>query len=208
MTPALQFQPSRKLLYVRSATTLIVALFPAILVTIPLVIIDKRPGMIAVIALIVFVTVALLRIAYLNAHFPTIRYELTERTLSNAEGVFWKVRRTTPLEKVTNVDVRQGPLERWLGIGNVWVFTPSTGALLPEAMLVGLDNAFGVRERILALAEAARAAPSIEPASLAARSEAATFLDERTLGEMLRTLQRMEGLLRDLRDDARKSPSR
>jgi hypothetical protein len=36
------------------------------------------------------------------------RYELGEQSSPIPEGRYWKVRRSTPLEKVTNVDVRQG----------------------------------------------------------------------------------------------------
>ena len=187
----LRFGPNRKLLIVRSIGALVFALFPAAAVTIPLMITGQRPATIVAAAVATFVAIAGLRILYLHAHFPTIRYELTDVELTTAEGLYWETRRTTPLEKVTNVDVNQGPLDRYLGIGSVGVFTPSTGALTPESMLVGVDDPHAVRARILAQAEAARSAPAGRAPGAATPSSAGA----QTLEEILHTLQRIEGLL-------------
>lgn len=107
-----------------------------------------------------FVAVALLAATYVSRYFPTIKYELTDQHLINSAGIFWKFRRTTPLEKVTNVDVRQGPLDRYFGIGEIWVFTPSTGALIPEARLRGVQKFNDARAMILSRAENLRQTPS------------------------------------------------
>ena len=64
---------------------------------------------------------------YTVLYFFSIRYELDDRYISRASGVLWKQRRSIPLEKITNIDVRQGPIERILGYGKIWIFTPSTG---------------------------------------------------------------------------------
>jgi membrane protein YdbS with pleckstrin-like domain len=196
MTEVLHFRPNRKVLYARCVAALVFALFPAIAVTIPLFITNAPPLAIVAAAAFAYSLIAGLRIVFLVIHFDTIRYELAELNLTNSAGRFWKVRRSTPLEKVTNVDVRQGPLDRYLGVGNIWVFTPSTGALTPEAMLVGIDHPYEIRARIVELAERARAQPATagDAAAIPPRDG-----NERVLEEILRTLQRIEGTLGQIR---------
>jgi len=94
------------------------------------------------IPMIVFTTYAIL-------FFHTIRYELDERYVTKASGVLWKKRRSIPLKKITNLDVRQGPFERIFGYGKIWVFTPSTGAATPEEKLVGITKPHEMKQIIV-----------------------------------------------------------
>jgi membrane protein YdbS with pleckstrin-like domain len=104
-----------------------------------------------------FVPLAALSLVYTTAFFHTIHYSLDDRHLTISRGLVWKMRRATPLDKITNVDVRQGPLERMHGMGQVWVYTPSTGSLLPEVLLVGVENPLEMKMMITARADAAKA---------------------------------------------------
>jgi membrane protein YdbS with pleckstrin-like domain len=197
MSEVLHFQPNRKVLNVRRAFALVFSILPSLFVAVPLLINSAQWSTIVAAVVGTYVVLAGLRILFLTIHFDTIRYELSELALTNAAGRFWKVRRTTPLEKVTNVDVRQGPIDRWIGVGNVWVFTPSTGALTPEAMLVGIDQPYEIRARILALAEKARGVPAAALSPVGLPGAAGPAVSEDVLAEMLRTLQRIESLVRD-----------
>lgn len=102
-----------------------------------------------------FIPLVLLSI-YFVLFFNTIRYELDERYVTKSSGVLWKKRRSIPLEKITNLDVRQGPFERIFGYGKIWVFTPSTGAAKPEEQLLGIPNPHEMKETIIARSEAAK----------------------------------------------------
>jgi uncharacterized membrane protein YdbT with pleckstrin-like domain len=101
------------------------------------------------IPLVIFTTYAIL-------FFHTIRYELDERYVTKASGVLWKKRRSIPLEKITNLDVRQGPIERIFGYGKIWVFTPSTGAATPEEKLVGIPQPHDMKQTMIERSEAAK----------------------------------------------------
>ena len=136
---------------------LLIPLIPVTMFAVPLVIIGKGLPVIPIIGG-VYASIAGLRIVYVLVHFPTIRYQITAQNVTNAEGRFWRVKRTTPVDKITNVDVRQGPLDRMLGVGQVWIYTPSTGALTPEAKLIGVADPNAIRTEILALAEEAKSA--------------------------------------------------
>ena len=109
------------------------------------------------IPLVVFTTYAIL-------FFRTIRYELDDRYVTKESGVLWKKRRSIPLEKITNLDVRQGPIERIFGYGKIWVFTPSTGAATPEEKLVGITNPHDMKQTMIERSEAAK-----QPQAIAAQ---------------------------------------
>ncbi|MBN2450800.1 MAG: PH domain-containing protein [Lentisphaeria bacterium] len=88
----------------------------------------------AVAFVIAWLALSLLVVLY----FQSLRYALDARYVSKASGVLWRRRRSIPLEKITNIDVVQGPIERLAGMGQVWIYTPSTGADTPEEKLVGV----------------------------------------------------------------------
>jgi membrane protein YdbS with pleckstrin-like domain len=116
---------------------------------------DKAPLWLA--ALVGGAPLALLG-TYACLYYRSVRFALDERYISKVHGVLWKVRRSIPLEKITNLDVRRGPLERAFGIGRIWIFTPSTGAALPEEVLFGLREPEKLKAEILARKEAAAGA--------------------------------------------------
>lgn len=113
------------------------------------------------------------------AHFLTLRYALDEHGLTKASGVLWRHRRSLPLDKITHIDVRQGPIERLLRFGQIWIYTPSSGSDAPEERLIGIRDPHAMKETIVRLAEARL------PATAAAAEE-----ERRTL----------TGLLAEIRD--------
>ena len=130
---------------------------------------------------------------YAVLYFFSIRYSLDDRYVAKASGVLWKVRRSIPLEKITNIDVRQGPVERLLGFGRIWVFTPSTGASIPEEKLLGVDQPYEMKQTIIDYVEGTRIGVSTSethggPEALPRQAETVAILSE-----ILGTLQRIEG---------------
>jgi membrane protein YdbS with pleckstrin-like domain len=88
------------------------------------------------------------------AYFLSLRYTLDKHHLTKTAGVLWRCRRSVPLAKITTIAVRQGPLDRLLRIGQVWIYTPSSGSEVPEERLVGMRDPAAVRDAILQQAEA------------------------------------------------------
>ena len=138
-----------------------------------------------------------LLVAYLLLYFPTIRYKVDARHVSRESGVLWKVRRSVPLEKITSLDVREGPLERLLGFGRLWIFTPSTGAMLPEETLRGIADPHTLKQQILDRAAKAQTAPPGPGEATGAAPDADAVS---LLRDMLAALERIEGRLGN-RDD-------
>jgi uncharacterized membrane protein YdbT with pleckstrin-like domain len=102
-------------------------------------------------------------IAYVGLHlrYDTTWYVFTDRSLRIRRGI-WMIRETTiTFENVQNVEVAQGPVQRYFGIADVIIQTAGGGAAKKTShggekssnahvgILQGLDNADAVRDLIL-----------------------------------------------------------
>jgi membrane protein YdbS with pleckstrin-like domain len=131
--------------------------------------------------------------AYVGIHlrYDTTWYVLTDRSLRIRRGILTIQETTISFENVQNVEVRQGPLQRYFGIADVIVQTAGGGASthgkgeastsqgLHTGVLQGLDDADAVRNQILLRVERTRAAGlgdehphHVEPANGAAHAAA------------------------------------
>lgn len=133
-------------------------------------------------------------------------YIVTDRSLRIREGV-WLVREVTlTYANVQNLNVTQGPLQRYFGISDLIVETAGGGASGPQAaqsmmlghhgVLRGIENAKEVRDRIQALLRAYRAAglgdPDDKHAAVPAPAQADSGSDE------------LLTVLRGMRDEAKR----
>jgi membrane protein YdbS with pleckstrin-like domain len=112
-------------------------------------------------------------LAYVGIHlrYDTTWYVLTDRSLRIRRGIVVIHETTISFENVQNVEVRQGPLQRYFGIADVIVQTAGGGASHSHGkaqagaslgahvgILQGLDDAEAVRDQILASVKRTRAA--------------------------------------------------
>ncbi len=119
-------------------------------------------GVILVVPLVV-VLIAPDVIAYVGLHlrYDTTWYVFTDRSLRIRRGI-WLIHETTiTFENVQNVEVAQGPVQRYFGIADVIVQTAGGGASkrtshggekpsnAHRGILQGLDDAHAVRDQIL-----------------------------------------------------------
>ena len=129
-----------------------------------------------------------------------IRMYLTERTLVVHKGVFNKSESTVPLEKVTDLAVKQGPIMKWCGVEAISVETAgqSMGGALVQ--LVGVQDARGFRDAVLEqkdrLTESGGHDSGDGSASGRTRARASEG-EAALLAEILETLRRIEGKLGD-----------
>ncbi len=89
-------------------------------------------------------------------HFSLL-YLLTESDIIVEKGVWWKRKSIVPYNRVTNVEVIQGPLSRRLGLGKVSIQTAgfsaggsSGGAKVAEAVILGTKNFEEVKDFVMA----------------------------------------------------------
>jgi uncharacterized protein len=80
------------------------------------------------------------------------QYELTDATIELRHGVVLHVESSIPHFRVQHVDIRQGPVERWLGIARLEIASASTST---DAAIPGVEaaRADAVRRHILERAE-------------------------------------------------------
>jgi membrane protein YdbS with pleckstrin-like domain len=81
------------------------------------------------------------------------RYGMADDTLILEYGVWTRRQSTTPYFRVQNVDVSQGPLERWLGLKRL---TIKTASAFTDATIPGLDAAEADQLRLTILERAGR----------------------------------------------------
>ena len=125
----------------------------------------------------------------------SLSYLLTESEITIEKGVWWKRKSLVPYNRVTNIDVVQGPLSRRLGLGKVSVQTAgfSAGggggsAKVAEAVILGTKNFEEVKDFIIARVKRLRPmAVEAEAEPQAAEEVSIKILEE--LKEIRRTLE-------------------
>ncbi len=105
-------------------------------------------------------------VAWIPLHARSLRYMFEADRLVAHAGVWFRSKAFVPYFRITDVTVRQGPLERRFGLHRLFVQT--AGSSLPEAILLGIGDPDRVRESLFRRKSAADtssvAAPS--PTSL------------------------------------------
>ncbi|HUG18676.1 MAG TPA: PH domain-containing protein [Planctomycetaceae bacterium] len=89
-----------------------------------------------------------------------LRYWLDGYTLRVDQGVYFLKRKAIPLDRVTDVILSQGPILRYCGLWTLNIQTAGAGGqVIPEAVLVGLENPETIRDEILKARDASRRYP-------------------------------------------------
>lgn len=104
-----------------------------------------RPGLLAflwaILALIYLVVVPPMR-------YRAWRYLLREDDLYLRHGILFRTTSIIPHARIQHVDTRHGPLDRWLGLSDVVVYTAGTrGAIIPIPALAA-DTAESLRDTL------------------------------------------------------------
>lgn len=97
--------------------------------------------------------ILLLVLLWIPAFFRSLEYSIDTDAVSGKKGVFWRKTVTIPYYKITNIDITQGPVQRWLGIGTIHCQTAGFAGpqgQRAELRLLGLKDLEGVKEMIRA----------------------------------------------------------
>jgi membrane protein YdbS with pleckstrin-like domain len=109
------------------------------------------PFVLVILAVIVVVPV-LVFFAWAGLYYQSMWYELREDEMSWKRGVWFRTTGIVPYNRITNIDVRQGPVMRALGISTLAVQTAGySGQAVPEIRLEGMAQAEELRELIRSL---------------------------------------------------------
>ncbi|MHC4470243.1 MAG: PH domain-containing protein [Planctomycetota bacterium] len=131
---------------------------------------------------------------YCRESFARLQCRLTSKSLVLRKGIFFRVERTIPLDKIQDLALRQGPLMRMYGIHTLRVETAgqSTPQGASEASLPGVVDPREFRDAVRRHRDA-RALGSAREGAAPARP--APLSEEGILLEIRDTLSRIEELL-------------
>ena len=104
-------------------------------------------------ALLVFAAIGAALQYIVGLRYRYWAYGLADDVLILQRGVWTRRRSMTPYFRVQNVDITQGPLERWLGLKRLTIRTASA---FTDASIPGLDAAAAEELRIRILERAGR----------------------------------------------------
>ncbi|MFC1538199.1 PH domain-containing protein [Candidatus Latescibacterota bacterium] len=102
--------------------------------------------------LVLYVLIMVLLGVWIPAFFRSISYRIDDNTVKMNCGVFWKKLVTVPFQKITNIDISQGPLQREYNIGTIHVQTAGAGGSQggrAELRLSGVREIEDVKDRIM-----------------------------------------------------------
>ena len=95
-------------------------------------------------------------------YYRSISYELRELDLVERKGVITRSENLVPYRMITNIRVRRGPLDRWLGLGTLQIHTAGySQSSEAEAKLAGLTDFEERREALLARIRQVEGAPGV-----------------------------------------------
>jgi len=103
---------------------------------------------------------------YVRRSFEALKCEMHERTLVVKRGIFFRVEKTIPLDKIQDLTVKEGPLLRWLGLRSLKIETAGQGTPgSSEADLIGIVDPLDFRDQVLRQRDSVSSAPVSRPHS-------------------------------------------
>jgi len=143
-----KFKPSPKLKNYYYTIILLLMAFVTLPWAIPLIFFIPITVWITVTTPMVAFTILLL--AWARKYYDTIFYKLTENEIIWERGVFIKNTGVVPYNRVTNIDVLQGPIARKYGIASLKIQTAGySGAKIAEITIEGIENYEELRDLII-----------------------------------------------------------
>lgn len=91
--------------------------------------------------------IVVLFLAWVRLYYESMWYELREDELSWRRGVWFHTTGIVPYNRITNLDIKQGPVMRALGISTLALQTAGySGQAVPEIRIEGMEHADELRE--------------------------------------------------------------
>ncbi len=122
-----------------------------------------------------FITILIFTALWIPKFHLSLLYLLTESDIIIERGVWWKHKSIVPYNRVTNIEVLQGPLSRLFGLGKVSIQTAgfsaggsSGSAKVAEAVIVGIKNFEEIKDFVMAKVK------RLQPIAIGAEAEATT----------------------------------
>lgn len=133
-------------------------------------------------------------VTWARLYYVSMWYELREDEISWKRGVWFRTTGIVPYNRITNLDIRQGPVMRALGISTLAIQTAGySGQAVPEIKIEGQVHADELRELIRAMVRGNTS--HSDGTGGAAPAAAPKTTDQQVLAELvkIRTLLEQQG---------------
>jgi membrane protein YdbS with pleckstrin-like domain len=169
--------------WLRGGIALIIGFF-LLFSYVPVALFSDMPAVFSVIILGgIFLLFALLWY-WVGLYYESMWYELREDEINWKRGVWFRTTGIVPYNRITNLDVRQGPFMRFLGISNLAIQTAGySGQAVAEIRIEAIEHAEELRELIRSMV---RGSPAHDDGtgSSTPSSISGTPVDQQILGEL------------------------
>lgn len=122
----------------------------------------------------------------------SIKYVLEEDQIVVARGVWWKTKSVVPYNRITNVNIYQGPISRRYGIGRLAIQTAgfsgvsSSGHKTAEADIIGTKDFEDTKDSVMSFVKGTK------PIAVQAEAESVNDVSREVLEELRRIRKAVE----------------
>jgi len=133
---------------------------------------------------------AAVTIYWISRFHSSIAYVLDDDEITVTRGVWWKTKSFVPYNRITNINIYQGPISRRFGLGKISIQTAgfsgtsSSGAKVAEAVIFGVKNFEEIKDII------ANFVKGLRPQAIEAEAEPTKGINQQILTE-LRKIRRV-----------------
>ncbi|PKN78762.1 MAG: hypothetical protein CVU48_07350 [Candidatus Cloacimonetes bacterium HGW-Cloacimonetes-1] len=120
-------------------------IFVPIMVLVTIMIFTGPEPILFSVLLVIAVILLSLSLLYISAFYKTLEYTIDQDSIRLKKGVFWRSRTTVPYNKITNIDITQGPIERLLRLSTIHIQTAGTSGGRQSGMPAELVM-YGIRD--------------------------------------------------------------
>jgi membrane protein YdbS with pleckstrin-like domain len=162
------------------------SVFPVLFATGP------DPLVLFILAMIVLVPIVVFFV-WVGQYYKSMAYELREDEISWKRGVWFQTTGVVPYNRITNLDVKQGPVMRVLGIFTLAIQTAGySGQAAPEIRIEGMEHADELRELIRSLVRQSGSVGNGTGGAPARASAEPVTTDRKILDELVRIRELLE----------------
>jgi hypothetical protein len=114
---------------------------------------------------------------WIPRYHSSIKYVLGDDEIIVTRGVWWKTKSVVPYNRITNVNIYQGPISRHFGLGKLSIQTAgfsgvnSSGHKTAEAEIFGIRNFEEIKDTVMGFVKGTK------PVAVEAKAEAASSVD-------------------------------
>ena len=113
-------------------------------------------GAVAAVSLIgPLIIAAAIALFWIPKFHSSIKYVLEDDKITVTKGVWWKTKSFVPYNRITNINIYQGPISRYFGMGKLSIQTAgfsgttSSGVKVAEAEIFGIKNFEEIKDTII-----------------------------------------------------------